>query len=197
MTRRAGNDRHDRHDRADGAGVTLLGLVLVAAGGYGAARGLGAFGEGAAEDPVLTDAARSFVDRNGQWLWPAAAVLAALVAWIGWRWLRRQLVGTRVTRLDLTERAGGPTFVLAAPAADALGRDVASYPGVASAAARLLRDGARPEVVLTVDVDDDAEVPAIERRIEGEAFPRFRQALEVEDLDARVRYRFAAPPARR
>lgn len=48
-----------------------------------------------------------------------------------------------------------------------------------------------------MEVDDDAEVPEIERRIEGEAFPRFRQALEVDDLDALVRYRFAAPRSRR
>lgn len=186
-----------RHDRADGVGVTTLGLLLLAAGGYGAARGFGAFGDEPADEPVLTDAARSFVDRNEPWLWPAAAVLALLVAWLGWRWLRRQLVGTRVTRLDVSERAGGPTFVHAAPAANALGRDVASYAGVHDASARFLRDGSRPEVVLTVEVDDDADVTTIERRIEDDAFPRFRRALEVEDLDARVRYRFAAPSSGR
>lgn len=181
-----------RSDRADGIGVTLAGVLLLAGGGYGAARGLGAFGEEASDDPVITDAARSFVDRNEPWLWPAAAAVAVLVAYLGWRWLRRQLVGARVTRLDLSERAGGRTFVQAAPAAAALGRDVESYPGVRAASARFLRDGSRPEVVLTVEVDDDADVPAVNRRIEEEAFPRFRQALEVDDVDARVRYRFAA-----
>jgi hypothetical protein len=179
-------------DRADVVGVTLAGVLLLAGGVYGVARGLGAFGEEASDDPVITDAARSFVDRNEPWLWPAAAALAVLVAYVGWRWLRRQLVGARVTRLDLSERAGGPTFVQAAPAAAALGRDVESYPGVQAASARFLRDGSRPEVVLTVEVDDDADVPAVNRRIEEEAFPRFRQALEVDDVDARVRYRFAA-----
>lgn len=184
-----------RSDRADGIGVTLVGVLLLAGGGYGAARGLGAFGEEASDDPVITDAARSFVDRNEQWLWPAAAALAVLVAYVGWRWLRRQLVGARVTRLDLSERAGGPTFVQAAPAAAALGRDVESYPGVRTASARFLGDGSRPEVVLTVEVGDDADVLAVNRRIEEEAVPLFRQALEVDDVDARVRYRFAAGAA--
>lgn len=188
--------RRDRRDLADGAGVTLLGILLLAAGAYGAARGFGAFGDEAADDAVLTDAARSFVDRNEQWLWPVAAGLAVLVAWLGWRWLRRQLVGTRVARLDLSERAGGPTFVQAAPAAAALGRDVESCPGVRAASARFLRDGARPEVALSVEVDDAAEVTVVERRIEDEAIPRLRQALEVDDLDARVRYRFAATGSR-
>jgi hypothetical protein len=181
-----------RSDRGDGMGVTLIGLLLLAGGGYGAARGFGAFGDEAADDPVITDAARSFVDRNEQWLWPAAAALAVLVAYVGWRWLRRQLVGTRVTRLDLSERAGGPTFVQTAPAAAALGRDVESYPGVRRASARFLRDGSRPALTLTVEVDDDAEVTTVNRRIDEEAFPRFRQALEVDDVDARVRYRFGA-----
>lgn len=183
-----------RSDRVDAPALTVLGLVLVGLGGYGAARGFGALGARAADDPVLTEAARSFVSRNEQWLWPATAALALLLAYSGWRWLRTQLVGTRVTRLDLSERAGGEaTYVLAAPAAAALGRDVETYPGVRRASARLVRDGERPEVALTVDVDDDAEVASLNRRIESDAFTRFRQALELEDLDARIRYRFAGP----
>lgn len=184
-----------RHDRVDATALTLLGVVLLVGGGYGAARGFGALGADAAGDPVLSGSVRSFVDRHEARLWPAAAALALIIAYLAWRWLRRQLVGFRVSRLDLSERADGePTFVQAVPAAAALSRDVEAYRGVRKASARFLADGSQPEMAVTVDVDDDAEVVDLNRRIEEHAFVRFRQALELEDLGARIRYRFSGPP---
>jgi hypothetical protein len=178
--------------RMDAAVLTLLGLALLGAGGYGLARGYGAFGDGRADEPVLGTPVRDFVSRNGDWFWPVAAVVALLVAYAGLVWLLRQLRAGRVSRLDRTQRsARGTTFVRATSAADALARDVESYPGVRSASARLLHDGARPDVDLAVDVTEDADVPGIRQRIESHAFPRFRQALELEHLDARVQFRLS------
>ncbi|HEX2701787.1 MAG TPA: hypothetical protein VHM89_16410 [Acidimicrobiales bacterium] len=177
--------------------LAVIGLLLLAAGGYGLARSYGAFGADRADEPVLGDGVRGFVARNEGWFWPAAVVLAVLVAYLGWRWLRHQLGGDRVTRLDVSARAGGhPTYVHATAAAAALSRDVETYDGVRSVRTRVLSDGARPQVALTVDVDDDADVTTVSTRIDGHALPRFRQALEVEHLATSVRFRFVAPSAR-
>lgn len=188
-----------RADRADSVVLGLLGLALLAAGGYGVARGYGALGSRRADEPVLGREVRDLVARNGDWFWPVAALAALFVAWLGWRWLRHQLVGDRVRRVDLSDRAGdAPTYVQAAPAAAALARDVEGYPGVRSARARLLDDGGRARVDLTVEVDDRAEVPEVNRRIEAHALSRFRHALELDELAATVRFRFGAgrPPGR-
>ena len=178
--------------RLDAAILTLLGLALVATGAYGLARGYGAFGDRQDDDPVLTDAGRDFVTRNDEWFWPLAAAVSLLVAYAGLRWLLRQLRAGRLSRLEVTRHSErGTTSVRATSAADALARDVEAYPGVRSATARLLRDGARPEVDLTVDVTDDAEVPAVHQRIESHALPRFRQALELAELRGRVEFRLS------
>jgi hypothetical protein len=189
----------DAVERLNASMLTLLGLVLVAAGGYGLARSYGAFGADPADEPVLDEPARDLVSHNAGWFWPLAALTSMLLAYLGMRWLLAQLRSGHISRLDLTEdRAPGTTVVRATSAADALARDVGRYPGVRWARARLLRDGARPDVDLEVEVSEDAEVAEVRRRIESHAVPRLRQALEVEDLRARVRFRLseAASPTR-
>lgn len=178
--------------RLDAAVLAALGLALTAMGVYGLARGYGALGDPQDDDPVLTEAGRDFVARNEDWFWPLAAVASLLVAYAGLRWLLHQLRAGRVSRLDVTRHSErGTTSVRATSAADALARDVEGYPGVRSAAARLLHDGARPEVDLTVDVTDDAEIPVLHQRIESHALARFRQALELDQLQGRVEFRLS------
>ncbi|MDP8975690.1 MAG: alkaline shock response membrane anchor protein AmaP [Actinomycetota bacterium] len=187
----------DKGGRRDAVVLTLLGVGLAALGGYGLARGYGAFGSRRADEAVLGDAARDFVSRHADWFWPLAALASVLIAYVGLRWLVGQLRSGHISRLDVTEdRARGTTVVRAASAADALARDVGRYPGVRSAKARLVADGARPEVDLTVEVLEDAAVPDLHQRIESHAFSRFREALGVEDLRARVRFRVSEAVAR-
>ena len=73
----------------------------------------------------------------------------------------------------------------------ALARDIEDYPGVRSARARLVSDHPSPEVEVTVDVHDDADVPGIRRRIEEHALARFRSALELQELRSQVHVRLA------
>jgi len=183
-------------DRLNRAVLTLLAVLLVAAGAYGLARGYGAFGDDRASDPVLTDDVRSFVSRNAGWFWPVAAVVALLVAWLGLRWLVAQLSSTAVSRLDVPTTGPGHTELLASAAAAAVTSDVEGYPGVRAARARLVADHPVPEVELTVEVAEDADVPAVRRRIEEHALARLRTALEVPDIRAGVHLRLAPRAAR-
>ncbi len=183
-------------DRLNSTVITLLALALLAAGAYGLARGYGAFGDARAADPVLTGDVRDFVSRNADWFWPLAAVLSILAAWIGLRWLLAQFSAPAVGHLPVRADGPGRTELSASGATAALAREIGDYAGVRTAKARMVGDHPSPEVEITVDVHDDADVPAVRRRIEEHALPRFRGALEVQELRARIHVRLAEPAGR-
>jgi len=188
----------NRADRRNRAGLVLTALILTAVGGYGLARGWGAFGDTAASDPLLAESWRTFVGRNQTPFWAGAALASLLLAWIGLRWLRAQLAESTPRRIDLTHHGdGGATVIMPAGAAQALAADVERYGGVASASARLTGDQDAPEVDLRVDVADSCNVPALLARIEDDALERFRRALDLEALDANVEFRLTTTPSRR
>jgi len=178
-------------DRLNSTVLTLLALALLAAGGYGLARGYGAFGDARAADPILDDDVRDFVSRNADWFWPLAAVLALLTSWLGLRWLLAQISTPTVSRLPMRADGPGRTELAASGATAALAGDIEEYAGVRSARARMVSDHPSPEVDITVDVHDDADVPTIRRRIEEHALARFRSALELQELRSRVHVRLA------
>ena len=178
-------------DRLNAAVLTVLALVLVGAGAYGLARGYGAFGDTRAGGPVLTDDVRDVVTRNSDWFWPVAAALSLLVAWLGLRWLLAQLGTTTVAHLPVRADGPGHTDLLGSGATSALARDIEEYPGVRNASARLVGDHPVPEVSVTVDVHDDADIAAVRRRIEEHALVRFRSALELTTLRSQIHLRLA------
>jgi hypothetical protein len=183
-------------DRLNAAVLTVLALVLLGVGAYGLARGYGAFGDARAGDPMLTDEARSYVSRNSDWFWPLAAVLSLLVAWLGLRWLIAQLSTTAVGHLPVRADGPGHTELLGAGATSALARDIEEYPGVHRASARLIGDHPVPEISVTVDVGDDADIATVRRRIEEHALVRFRSALELTKLRSQIHLRLAPPAGR-
>jgi hypothetical protein len=183
-------------DRRNSTALTLLALTLVAAGAYGLARGYGAFGDARAADPVLTDGGRDFVARNADWFWPLAAVVSILAAWVGLRWLLAQFSTPAAAHLPVAAEGPGRTELSAQGAAAALAREIEGYAGVRSARARMAGGRPSPEVEITVDVHDDADVPGLRRRIEEHALPRFRGALELQDLRARIHLRLAEAAGR-
>lgn len=183
-------------DRLNSTVLTLLALVLLAVGGYGLARGYGAFGDSQAADPVLGDDVRDFVAGNADWFWPLAAATALLTSWLGLRWLLAQISTPTVSSLAVRADGPGHTELAASGAAAALAGDIEEYAGVRSARARLVSDHPSPEVEITVDVHDDADVPTIRRRIEDHALARFRSALELEQLRSQVHVRLAEPAGR-
>jgi hypothetical protein len=186
-----------RHpDRLNNTVLTLLAVALLAAGAYGLARGYGAFGDARAADPVLTDDVRFFVTRNAGWFWPLAAMASVLVAWLGLRWLLAQIASPGVARLPVRADGPGHTELVSSGATAALAADIEGYPGVRGARARIVGDHPSPEIDVTVDVADDADVVALRRRIEEHALTRFRSALELTELRTRLHVRLAQPAGR-
>ena len=178
-------------DRLNAAVLIVLALALLGVGGYGLARGYGAFGDTQADDPILSDDVRDFVSRNSDWFWPLAAVLSLLVAWLGLRWLLAQLSTAAVGHLPVRADGPGRTELLGSGATSALARDIEEYPGVRSASARLVGDHPVPEVSVTIDVHDDADIADIRGRFEEHALVRFRSALELTKLRSQVHLRLA------
>ena len=184
-------------DRVNRAVLVLLSLVLLGTGAYALARGYEAFGAEAADEEVLLEPVRDFVGRNQTLFWIAVLALCLIVAYAALRWLLAQFHTPRLSEIDLTsDGSRGSTHLRAAGASDALAADVESYRGVTSASARLIVDGERPEVDVRVDVNDDADVPALRTRIEDEALQRFCQALEVAAVDAHLHLRLTDPAPR-
>jgi len=178
-------------DRLNAAVLTILALALLGVGAYGLARGYGAFGDARAGHPVLTDGVRDFVSRNRDWFWPLAAVLSLLVAWLGLRWMLAQLATSAVGHLPVRADGPGRTELLGSGATSAVARDIEEYPGVRSASARLIGDHPVPEISVTVEVHDDADIAAVRRRIEEHALVRFRTALDLAKLRTQIHFRLA------
>lgn len=178
-------------DRLNTAVLTLLALLLLGVGGYGLARGYGAFGDAQAGEPLLGDDVREFVSDNGSWFWPVAAVAAVVVAWLGLRWLLAQIAAPSGSRLLVQADGPGHTELVSSGATAALANDIEGYTGVRSARARIVDDHPSPELDINVEVHDDADVPALRRRIEEHALARFRSALELEELRSHVHLRLA------
>jgi hypothetical protein len=175
----------DRHaSRINHVGLTLLGLLLLAAGAFGLARGLGAFGGGPADDTLITGAMRRYADAQG-WFWPAVAAAGVVLALLGLTWLMAQVRSEQLPGLALEgggDGSGGTTHLSGRAVTQALEDEIAEYPGVRGVRARLLGRSKRPRLRLNVQYAREADVVVLRRRIDAEAVARLRTALERDSL---------------
>ncbi|GLZ08609.1 hypothetical protein Acsp03_60750 [Actinomadura sp. NBRC 104412] len=178
----------DRHaSRINHVGLTLLGLILLAAGVAALARGLGAFGGTAASEPLITGAMRRYAAEQA-WFWPVVAACGVVLALLGLLWLMAQGRSERLPALTLDEDTGeGSTHLSDKAVTKALEDEIAAYPGVRNVSARLLGRSKRPRLRLNVTYGWDADLVALRRRIDEEAVDRLRTALERESLPTVVR----------
>lgn len=185
-------------DRGNRTVLSLIGLLLTIGGGLGVALSYGAFGTGRANRPVLTPAVRDFVHRNSGWFWPVVAAAAVVLALIALRWLLAQLGTDRVGQLSLEpDPRSGTTTLQAGALTSAVTDEVESYRGVRRASARLTSDPRNPDMILTVAVNDRADLGALRARIEEHAVAHVRQASGRESLPVRLQIQLAAGADRR
>lgn len=113
----------------------------------------------------------------------AVAVILGLlcIRWLIAQTLRKPASGT--WRLE-NDPATGATRLDASTAVDPLVDEVQTYPGVHRASARLSGTAARPVLHLVVGTEDAADITALRRRIDDEAIPKLRQALDLPVLPA-------------
>ena len=185
----------DRVNRVIG---TVVALVLVGAGGLGLLRSYGiVFDDEAMDDPVLLRQVRDWIADNDAWFWWAAFVTALLLAYLGWRWLRVQLLPSpSLDDLTVARTEGGRTTLPARALADAVTRELEDDPEVTGARVRVVGSERSPALDVRASVADGADLEGVRYRVESEAVARTRSALERPDLTANVRYRLGDPTAR-
>jgi hypothetical protein len=165
-------------DRTNRVMMTLFGLLLLAAGAAAMAASTGVFGTTFSGQAPLANGVSAYFGNHGGWLWPAIAGGCVLIALACLRWMPALPASTdRAGDIIIGGSADEGTTVLQ-PAAlvDALTGEVSAYHGVDSAKGRIIGDGRDPEVVLTVITSPAADLQALHRRIEAEAFAHARRA---------------------
>jgi hypothetical protein len=166
--------------------LAVLGLILLAAGVLGIALAAGAFGRQRGNQPVLSEAVRTF-PHGHPWFWWAVAAGAVIIAFLALKWLLTQLATDRANRIDRTTNASdGYTVVHAGALAEAVEDDATRIPGVTSAAAYV----SHPlQVNLRVHLSDDADIATVRSTLESSTVAHVRQALNQGDLPVRIELR--------
>jgi hypothetical protein len=165
-------------DRSNRVTLLLLAVLLIAAGAAGGAASVGAFGTRVLHTAVIDNRASSYIGAHSLWLWPAAAGVALAVALVSLRWLLALLFSTDRSG-DLAvpgDTAGGQTTLDKLALTEAVTQEIESYRGVHAARARLIGDPGDAELVVTVTLEETADLAALRKRIETAALAHARQA---------------------
>jgi hypothetical protein len=163
--------------------LLLAGLVLLAAGLFEIGSGLGLIHLVPRHQGLGV-----LAGQRAHWVGPAVFAGAVVIGLAALWWLLAQLPRrhrNRTWRISANPDRG--TTMLPADAASApLAADVAAYPGVHGATARLVGPPRTPQLYLHVRTEYDTDLPALRRRIEQHALPRLRSALELDDLPSAI-----------
>ncbi|CAL9426877.1 hypothetical protein SUDANB121_01985 [Nocardiopsis dassonvillei] len=184
-------DRARRSARGNRQGLLLVGVLLVAAGAAALAAGQGVFGSRLAGEVLLNDGVRGVL--AAPWVPYAVVAVAFAAAFLALRWLLVQGLNDTVGRLVLDRDPRGRVEISESVARGALEQEVADYPGVRRARARLTESAEEPHLRLALTLDDDADVTGVWQRVRSEALANLRRSLELESVPAVVRMSMTAP----
>jgi hypothetical protein len=175
-------------DRTNRVLLLLLALLLITAGAAAGAASIGAFGTATRHSPLIANPTGNFIGAQGGWLWPVAAVAAAIVVLLALRWLLALLFSTDRSS-DLLIHPGSPggrTTLATGALTEAVVEEIESYRGVNSARARLLGEPQDPELVVTAALEDTADFAALRQRIETRALTHARSAVGNPSLPTQL-----------
>lgn len=169
--------------------LAILGLVLVAAGGFAVATHFGWLRVLDRGNPLIPAQAGP-----PTWAFYVAAAVAIVLGLLCLRWLaaqafRRPRSGTwaleegsdtGTTRID-TPVAVGPLI-----------EEIGAYQGVDSVSATLSGPREAPALHLWITAESGADLGEIRDRVEQQGLARLRQALDLEFVTAQIEFRFTA-----
>lgn len=177
--------------------LSLLGLLLMAAGVLGLALSAGFFGARRASEPVLPQEVSTFP--NGRpWFWWTVAAALLLLAALALLWLLAELKTDRTTRLDRTTNArDGYTTLHASALTHAIEDDALGITGVTGASAKVYENRGQ-HVFLRVELAGSADIAEVRTRLEddvvahlreGVGDSRFPVTIELRPADSRTQQR--------
>ena len=174
--------------------LAIVGVVLLAAAAFALLTAFGVLPL-LRRDQSLTPATLT-PPTWATWVTVVAAVVVGLLClrWLVAQALRRPKTGQWRMEDDPAE---GSTRMDAQSAVDPFLEEVGTYPGVHRVSARLSGTPARPVLHLTIGCVDTADISDLRRRIDGEAVPRLRQALDLPALPADLLLRLDDAPSAR
>ncbi|EOD59783.1 alkaline shock response membrane anchor protein AmaP [Amycolatopsis vancoresmycina] len=167
--------------------LALIGLVLLAAGGFAVATHFG--------ELRLLDPSAPLVPGTAPpptWVFYLVIAGAVGLGLLCLRWLAAQAFRRPKATTWRTTGDAGATVLGSATAAAPVAADVETYPGVLAASAWLSGPRDAPALDLVVTTGRDADPAALRQRVAEHAVPRLRQALEVGDLPVRLEIRLTA-----
>ncbi|WP_067689965.1 hypothetical protein [Nocardia jejuensis] len=176
----------DRPARMNRALLAMIGLLLLAAGGYAVAAYGGHLSWVDPDDSLMPD-----TSAPPRWVLVALVIGAIVIGLLCLRWIAAQLHRLpRPVTWDLTvPGAAGGTTLSSSVAADALAADLESYTEIRAVAANLSGPERAPELHLIVTAHPGTDITALRRRILGEGVARLRQALEVAVIPVSMEFR--------
>jgi len=169
--------------------LAVLGLVLLAAGGFGLATHFRLL---RLVDPAAPLAPGT--DEPPTWAFYAIAAASIVLGLLALRWLLAQLAHrprTRLWRFE-TDPAHGRTELHADTAVAPFTEELRGHPGVHQARASLAGTRENPSLALIVTCEQDADLGEIRGRITGESLPRLKEALELDDIPVAIEFRFTS-----
>lgn len=178
--------------------LAITGLVLLLAGAFGLAFGLGLLRNVLhGLDPTVPLLPAQLDPPT--WVAYVTIVVAVVVGLLCLRWLLAQALRrpkTATWRLP-GDSGRGATRLDTDHAADSIAADIAAYRGVAKANATLTGPRAQPVLHLVVHTETGTDIGPLRERITTHALPRLRHALELDTLPADLLLRLDTTPADR
>jgi hypothetical protein len=165
-------------------GLAIIGLILLLGGGAVLALG-------SSHAPLLTPAQVRYPTQNG-WVWPAAALVSAVIALLALWWMAAQTSIRTVRRIPVEpDRVDGTSVLRASAATWAIIDELESHPGIRAADAALRGFPVTPDLRLLVAAENRTDPALVRTHIENEAVPHLRTALELDTLPTIVDIRFS------